>query len=74
MIVCCIERGLVVDMIIYDRLWQTMKEKGVSQYDLIVKYGVSSSLINRLRHNQGVSIYSIDVLCNIEDIVEHVKE
>ena len=27
-------------MISYDKLWQTMKEKGVTQYTLIKKYNV----------------------------------
>ena len=26
-------------MIVYDRLWMTMKEKGVSQYRLMKEYG-----------------------------------
>ena len=28
-------------MISYEKLWETMKNKGVSQYALIKKYGVS---------------------------------
>ena len=65
-------------MIVYDRLWKTMKKKGISQYDLIYRYSVSSSLLDRLRHNKGVSIHTIDVLCSIlncrvEDIMEYKK-
>ena len=63
-------------MIVYDRLWDTMKKKNISQYDLIHKHNVSSSLLDRLRHNKGVSTHTIDVLCNIlgckvEEIMEH---
>lgn len=66
-------------MIVYDRLWKTMKDRGVSQYDLIYRYNVSSSLLDRLRHNKGVSTHTIDVLCSIldcriEDIMEYVKK
>lgn len=66
-------------MIIYDKLWITMKSKDVSQYDLITKHNISSSLINRLRHNQGISTNSIDMLCNIlhcnvSDIMEHIDD
>jgi DNA-binding Xre family transcriptional regulator len=64
-------------MIVYTPLWQTMKEKGVSTYALINKHGVSSSTINRLRHNQGVTLQTVDDLCRIlecklEDIALHI--
>ena len=64
-------------MIKYDRLWQTMKQRGVSQYDLYTHYNVNRSQLNRLRHNENVEINTIDKLCNIlqcrvEDIMEHL--
>lgn len=52
-------------MIVYTPLWQTMKEKGVTTYTLIHKHQISSSTINRLRHNQGVTTQLIDDLCEI---------
>ena len=63
-------------MITYDRLWQTMKQRGVSQYDLYTHYNVNRSQLNRLRHNENVEINTIDKLCHIlqcrvEDIMEH---
>ena len=66
-------------MITYDRLWQTMKQRGVSQYDLYTYYNVNRSQLNRLRHNENVEINTIDNLCNIlqcrvEDIMEHFPD
>lgn len=66
-------------MIKYDRLWKTMKEKGMSQYDLYTYYNVNRSQINRLKNNKNVEINTIDKLCNIldckvEDIMEHFKD
>lgn len=65
-------------MIVYDKLWKCMKEKGISQYRLIKDYGISTAQLNRLRKNQGVSTHTIDVFCeilncNVEDIMEHRK-
>lgn len=65
-------------MIVYTPLWKTMKEKGISTYALINKHHISSSTINRLRHNQGVTTQLIDDLCtildcNVEDIVKYEK-
>lgn len=66
-------------MIKYDRLWQTMKQQGVSQYDLYTHYNVNRSQLNRLRHNENVEINTIDKLCSIlqcrvEDIMEHFPD
>ena len=66
-------------MIKFDKLWQTMKEHGISQYDLYTHYNVNRSQINRLKHNQNVETNTIDKLCNIlncrvEDIMEHFPD
>ena len=62
-------------MIVYDRLWETMKKRGVSQYRLIKYFKFSAGQINRLKNNAYVSTHTLDVLCtildcDIEDIME----
>ena len=52
-------------MIVYDRLWQTMKSRQISQYKLIQEYGFSTGQLDRLRKNQSVSVYTLDTLCKI---------
>lgn len=54
-------------MIVYDKLWETMKEKGISQYTLIKKYHISPAQITRLKKNESVSTHTIDVFCKILD-------
>ena len=66
-------------MIKYDRLWQTMKNRGVSQYALYTYHNVNRSQLDRLRKNQNVETNTIDKLCNIlncrvEDIMEHIPD
>ena len=66
-------------MIIYDNLWKTMREKGVSQYVLIKEYHVSPAQITRLKRSESVSTHTIDMFCKIldckdEDIMQYVKE
>ena len=63
-------------MIVYDRLWNTMEKKGVSQYALIKKFHVSPGQLTRLKRNESVSTHTIDMLCRIlncgtEDILEY---
>lgn len=66
-------------MISYEKLWLTMKEKGISQYALIKKYNVSAGQLSRLRSNSFVSTHTINTLCgildcNVEDIMTYIKE
>ena len=66
-------------MISYDRLWQTMKEKGITQYTLIKKYKVSPAQITRLKRNESVSTHTIEMFCeilkcNVEDIMQYVDD
>ena len=66
-------------MIKYDRLWHTMKAKGITQYKLIHNYHVSTGLLDRIRKNQNISTYSLNTLCHIldcqvEDIMEYYPD
>ena len=54
-------------MIVFDRLWATMKEKGVSQYKLIKEYRISTGQLDRFRKNENVNTYTLDQLCRILD-------
>ena len=52
-------------MITFDRLWVTMRERGISQYKLIKEYHFSSGQLDRLRKNENVSTYTLNQLCAI---------
>lgn len=66
-------------LIIYTPFWETLKKKNMSTYTLIHKHNMSSSTINRLRHNKPISTTTLNDLCNflncqISDIVEYVYD
>ena len=66
-------------MIVYDRLWETMKRKGVSQYRLIKEYGISSGQLDRIRKGENINMYTLNSLCRIlqcpvEDIIEYKED
>lgn len=66
-------------MIVFNRLWTTMKEKNVTQYTLIKKYGISPAQITRLKRNNNINTHTINMLCdildcNVEDIMEYQKD
>lgn len=66
-------------MISYEKLWKTMKEKGISQYALIKKYKISPAQITRLKRNESVSTHTIEMFCKIldcqvGDIMEYIRD
>lgn len=66
-------------MISFEPLWNTMKEKGISQYKLIKEYKISTGQLDRLRKNGNVSTYTLNQLCKIlecklEDIATYTED
>ena len=66
-------------MISYKPFYKTLKEKNISTYKLIQKYGVSRSLLDRLKHNKPISTVTLNDLCNIlqcgvQDIMEYIPD
>lgn len=65
-------------MIVFDRLWITMKEKGFSTYRLRETCGIDSKTIRRLKANENMETKTIDRICTaldcrIEDTAEFVE-
>ncbi len=66
-------------MIVFNKLWDTMKEKGFSTYKLREECGIDSKTIRRLKANENIETKTIDKLCRclncrIEDILEYINE
>ena len=52
-------------MISYNRLWETMEKRKISQYRLIKEFGLSSGQMSRLKKNTYVSTHTLETLCRI---------
>ncbi len=66
-------------MIIFDKLWGVMREKGVSTYLLREKCGIDSKTIRRLRSNDNMETKTLNKLCavldcRLEDIAEYIPD
>ena len=66
-------------MIKFDKLWNTMEQRGFSTYKLREKCGIDSKTIRRLKANDNIEIKTIDKLCSalncrIEDIAEYIPD
>ena len=62
-------------MVSYNRLWETMEKRKISQYRLIKEFGLSSGQMSRLKKNTYVSTHTLETLCRILDCrIEDVME
>lgn len=66
-------------MISYAGLWDTMRQKGVTQHTLIRKYSISPAQITRSKRNERISTHTIEMFCKIldcrvEDVMEYVRD
>ena len=66
-------------MIVIDKLWLTMKEKGISTYRLREEYGIDSKTVRRLKANDNIESKTLNKLCSaleckIEDIMEYIPD
>lgn len=66
-------------MISYEPFYRTLKEKSISTYKLINEYGISRSLLDRLKHNKPISTVTLGDLCTIlhcrvEDILVFTED
>ena len=52
-------------MISYEPFYKTLKDKNISTYKLINDYGISRSLLDRLKHNKPISTVTLNDICNI---------
>lgn len=66
-------------MITFSPLWQTLKARGITQYDLLNKYEMSRGMLDNLKHNRSITLNTLNDLCNmldcnITDIIEYKKD
>lgn len=54
-------------MINYEPFWTTLKEKGITKYQLIYHWGISSNTLRRMKHNEAISSTTLNELCLILD-------
>ena len=66
-------------MITYEKLWAMLKARGISQYFLTTRYGISRSRLYRMHHGCFVSTRTFNKLCAIlncqpSDIMEYYPD
>ena len=69
----------VSDMISYRPFYQTLFKKGITEYYLIFKQGITASTLQRIRHGKPMTTTTLNTLCEVldcrvEDILEYVPD
>ena len=65
-------------MIDYSPLWQTMRDRGISQYQLL-KGGIDNKTLDSLKKGKNITLLTLEKLCDIlsctpNDIVRFMNE
>ena len=65
-------------MVDYSPLWDTLKERGITQYYLL-KNGIDNKTLDSLKKNKNITMLTLEKLCTIidctpNDVVRFIKE
>ena len=65
-------------MIDYSPLWETMKQKGITQY-AIIQAGVDRRTLDWLKKNKNITMLTLEKLCKIlnctpNDVIRFIDE
>ena len=65
-------------MISYEPLWETMRQKNISQYKLM-QMGIDNRMLDALRHNKNITMLSLEKICDVlecstSDVVKFEKD
>lgn len=66
-------------MISYKPFYDTLFKKGITEYQLIYKQGLSANTLHRMKHGKAISTKTINTLCfildcNVSDILLYIPD
>lgn len=66
-------------MISYEPFYKTLLKKGITEYHLIFKEGVSAHTLHRMKHGMAITTKTLDELCfildcDITDIISYIRK
>lgn len=54
-------------MISYKPFYETLLKKGMTEYELIFKHGISANTLYRMKKGEAITTKTLDTLCFILD-------
>lgn len=69
----------VMFVISYQPFYETLFRKGITEYNLIFKQGLSANTLHRMKHGEAISTKTLNTLCEILecdvcDIIRYVPD
>lgn len=66
-------------MISYRPFYETLFKKGITEYHMIYKQGLSANTLHRMKHGEAISTKTLNTLCEIlncavSDIIEYIPD
>lgn len=66
-------------LISYTPFYNTLLKKGITEYHLIYKEGISANTLHRMRKGEAISTRTLDTLCyildcEVSDVIRFEKE
>lgn len=66
-------------MFSFKPLWKLLIDHDMNKAELTRRLGISPSTVNRMTHNQYISLEILDAICTEldctpNDVIEHIKE
>lgn len=52
-------------MISYQPFYDTLLQKGITEYALIFKHGIPANTLHRMKHGEAITTKTLDALCGI---------
>lgn len=67
-----------MEMISYKPFYNTLFRKGITEYELIFKHGMSSNTLYRMKKGEAITTKTLDTLCfildcQVSDILKYEK-
>ena len=65
-------------MISYKPFYNTLFQKGITEYELIFKHGLSANTLHRMKKGEAITTKTLDTLCfildcSVSDVLEFEK-
>ena len=61
----CKKRMDVISIISYEPLWNTLRKKHITQYQLIREYNFSTGTLDALRKNKSITLNTLHDICEM---------
>ncbi len=70
---------LVMRMISYRPFYETLYKKGITEYHLIFKQGLSANTLHRMKHGEAITMKTLNTLCEIlncsvSEVIEYIPD